>query len=189
MAKKQSNSNVKQYALITVLIAAVTFSFSAVTTYLAYPTAEHRAIGQKIATLESQSFSLTNPDPSVTKTEEYKDLSATVENTYSTRMALGSAFLSVLIAISIVVALYRYLRRNNITQKPILVTVVLNTIASTLLILPSVYATEWITGISIDATTMILLIVSLPFAIGFTVFFTFIIAKATERHYNRTNLV
>lgn len=188
MSEMQSTRHLKQYFVITLMIAAVTLSFSTLTTYLAYPTTEHRAVGQQLAELQKVELSLDQAEVTKEDAKAIDELSATVENTYTTRMSMGAGFLSVVISVAVIAALYRYLRRNDITDRPVFVTVFINTVASTLVILPSVYITKWITGIPIDSLTMIFLILSMPLAIGFTVLFTFFITKMTERHYNRSNM-
>src|SRR5690606_12631778 len=141
--------------------------FSAITSYTAYPTAEHRATAQKLAELNNKAMSSGNIEK-VRESSEYKELVGSRENIYTTRMAMGSSALGAIISVAIVVALYRYLRRNEITERPIATTVIIDTIASTAIMLPSIFIGEFITGIKTEAMMMVLLLVSLPFAAGFS---------------------
>lgn len=176
----------KLYTALVVGISVLTLGFSAITTYTAYPTAEHRATAQKLAALDKKALSSGDIEK-VRESSEYKELAGARENIYTTRMAIGSSVLSAVIGVAIVVALYRYLRRNEVTESPIAATVVIDTAASVVIMLPSIFIGEFITGIKTEPMMMAMLLVSMPFAAGFSALLAYIIAKVTEGHYNRSH--
>jgi hypothetical protein len=184
--QKPSLAKWKLYTLLVAVIALGTLAFNSATAYVAYPTVEHRKVGQEIARLEAKSFSEDGNRDKIVNSQEYKDLTGSKENIYTTRMSIGSAVLSTIISVAIVVALYRYLRRNRITSKPVSVTVLLDTAAVALITIPSIYIGEWITGVRIESLTLVLVLVSIPFAIGLNALIAFAIAKVAEWHYNRS---
>ena len=177
----------KIYIVLISLIAAITLGFSALTGYVSYPTTEHRKVGQELAKLDAKAFSLDGDFDKVVNSDRYKELTGSIEAIYTTRMAIGSAMLSAIISVAIVVAVYRYLRRNHITTRPIGATVFIDTTATALVMIPTIYIGELVTGIKNDPLTMILLIISLPFAVVFSAIISYIIARITEWHYNRSH--
>jgi hypothetical protein len=190
-AKKavKRQSKWKVYTALTLLIAAGTLAFDAGTMYASYPTEKHREVARKISALDTKAYSLTSTqDPSVVlESDEYKTLQATTENVYSTRMGIGSGVLGVILGVAVVVAVYRYLRRNLITRKPVGATVLINTLAAVAVAVPSVLLTPLLTGMKIDTITALLLIAALPFALAFGMLLTFLVAKIAEWHYNRSH--
>lgn len=176
----------KLYSGLVALIAAVTFGFSVLTVFVSYPTAEHRRVGQEIAKIDDKALTSENFEKLI-NSDRYRELSRSTENNYTKRMSIGSGILSMIINVAIVVALYRYLRRHYITTKPVGVTVLIITIAGAIEMLPSIYASEFITGIKTEPFMMVALLIAAPFAIGFSALITFLIAKITEWHYNRSH--
>ena len=176
----------KVYTLLTLLIIGVTLAFDSGTLLASYPTEKHREVSRSLSALNNKVFSSGDPEK-ILESKEFKALEATPENTYSTRMSLASAALSVIMGIGIVAATYRYLRGNRITSKPIAATVLINTAASFVLIVPSLYMTEWLAGATVEAELLMLMLLGAPFALAFGVLITFLIAKVTEWHYNRSH--
>lgn len=187
MTTKRPVKKWKLYGTLIGAITAVTLLFSAFTTYVTYPTAEHRKVGQELAKFDAKLFSLDENYAEVTKSKEYKDLQTTQENVYTSRMGIGSSVLSAMISVAIVVALYRYLRRNNITPKPVSTTVLIDAAAMAIIMLPTIYIGELITGIKTEPLMMVMLLIATPFAVGFNALITFVIAKITEHFYNRSH--
>lgn len=188
-AQKAKVAKWKLYSGLIALIAVVTIGFTALTAFVAYPTAEHRKVGQDIAELSNKMYSANDPAAmdKIAKSDEYKDLMNSKENVYTTRMGIGSGVLSAIISVSIVVALYRYLRRNLITTKPVGATVLIDTIAVAIITIPTIFIGEAITGIKTEPLVMVMLLVSLPFVVGFSALITYVIAKIAEWHYNRSH--
>lgn len=176
----------KVYILLTVAIAVGTIALEAGMMLASYPTQQHREVASKITELDNKSFGSQNPD-AILNSQEYKKNQDSIENVYSTRMGFGSGALSVIINIAIVVATYRYLRRNLVTRKPIGATVLIVTIASLLTAVPSFYLSSFLIGSNLSPVMLLLLAASIPFAIGFSVLATFLVAKATEWHYDRSH--
>ena len=186
MASKNGNKATwKIYGVLILLVAAVSLSFTALTAFVMYPTSEHRQVGKELATLDSKSISSGNYKV-LAKSDKYKELASSYENTYTTRMGIGSSILNAVISVSIVVALYRYLRRNQITPKPIRVTVLVDTAAMAIMIIPSMYIGQLITGIQTEPFLMVMLLISAPFAVAFNALIAFVIARFAEWHYNRS---
>ena len=189
MKPLKQQSKWKVYTVLALLIAVGTFAFDAGTMYASYPTAKHREVARDISTLDNKAFSLAGKqDPNVIlESDEYKTLQATTENAYSTRMGIASGVLGVILGIAVVVAVYRYLRRNVITRKPVGATVLINTLAAVIVAVPTLYLTPWLTGVKIDMITGLLLLAALPFALAFGMLITFLVAKIAEWHYNRSH--
>lgn len=177
----------KIYLLLTLLIAVGTTAIDFGTMLASYPTEKHREVSRRMSELDNKAFGEGNNQDSILESDEYKTLQASNEFTYSLRMSMGSAALAIIIGIAIVVATYRYLRRNLITRKPVGATVLINTLAAVLIAVPSVYMTQWLTGATVDPLVVMLLLAAAPFAIAFGALLTFIIAKITEWHYNRSH--
>ncbi len=177
----------KLYTGLIALITVGTLAFNVLTAYVSYPTAEHRRIGQELTTLDAKAFNPDNDYEKIVNSDHYKELVNSQEAIYTTRMTFGVGALSIVIGVAVVVALYRYLRRNRITSKPIRATVLIDTAATALIMIPTIYISELVTGIKNEPLTMILLLISLPFAVGFSALITFAIAKVTEWHYNRSH--
>lgn len=184
--RKSKTAKWKIYFAAIGLIASVTLLFSIFTTYVTYPTDAHRKVAQELAKQDAKALSPNADYAKIIASKEYKELLATQENVYTTRMAIGSSILSTVISVAMVVALYRYLRRHEITENPIGVTVLLDAVAMALTMLPIIFIGEWITGIKTEALVMIGLLIAVPFAVGFNALITFIIAKITEWYYDRS---
>ena len=177
----------KLYAFLITLITVGTLVFNVLTAYVTYPSAEHRRIGQELATLDSKAFSPNSDYEKIVNSDKYKDLTRSREAIYTTRMAVGVAALSTIIGVAIVVALYRFLRRNHITTKPIRATVLIDTVATALIMISAILISEPITGIKNEPITITMLLIAVPFAVGFSALITFMITKITERYYNRSH--
>ncbi len=176
----------KVYILLTLLITAVTLAFDFGTLVASYPTAEHREVSRQLSDLNNKVFTSDNPEAGI-ESEEYKAIEATPENTYSMRMSMASAALSVVMSVGIIVLTYRYLRSNMITRKPITATVVINTIVAFVLIVPSYYMSQWLAGTTVESELMMLMLIGAPFALAFSVLITYVIARIAEWHYNRSH--
>ena len=177
----------KIYIILITIITVGTLAFNVLTSYAIYPTAEHRRIGQELATLDEKAFNPDNDYSKIVNSEQYKELISSREAVYTTRMAIGVGVLSAIIGVAVIVALYRYLRRNHITSKPIGATVLIDTAATALIMVPSMFINELVTGIKNEPITMIMFLIAVPFAVGFSAIITFAIAKITEWYYNRSH--
>jgi len=185
--RKPKMTKWKIYSALIALIVVFTLGFTALTTYVTYPTVEHRHVGQQLAKLDAKAFSLGEDYSKISNSKEYRGLIDSQESVYTIRMGIGSGVLSAIVSVAIIVALYRYLRRNRITSKPIMATVLIDAAASALTIIPAIYIGQAISGIQNEPITMIMLLISAPFAVGFGALITFVIAKITEWYYNRSH--
>lgn len=183
--KSEIKAKWKIYSVLILLVAAVSLGFTALTAFVMYPTSEHRQVGQELAALDTKSIS-SGDYKAVANSDKYKELASSYENTYTTRMGIGSSILNAIISVSIVVALYRYLRRNRITPRPIRTTVFVDSAAMALMIIPSMYIGQLITGIQTEPFLMVMLLISAPFAVAFNALIAFVIARFAEWHYNRS---
>lgn len=184
--KKQKIAKWKIYSGLVALIAVVSFGFAVFTAWATYPTMEHRQVAQELAVLNQKAFGSNNVEK-ITNSDEYKALNDSRENVYSIRMGIGSSVLSAVIGVAMVVAVYRYLRRNRITIKAVGATVLIDTIAMAIIALPIMYVSDTITGIKTEPVMMVMLLISLPFSIGISALLAFVIAKIAEWHYNRSH--
>ncbi len=177
----------KIYLVLTLLIAVGTTAIDFGTMLASYPTEKHREVSRRISELDNKAFGSGDKQDSILESDEYKTLQASNELTYSLRMSMASAVVASVVGIAIVVATYRYLRRNLITRKPVGATVLINTLAAFLVAVPSVYMTQWLTDAAVDPLVILLLLAAAPFAIALGALLTFVIAKITEWHYNRSH--
>jgi len=184
--RKAKMAKWKVYSALIALVAAVSFGFTVLTTFVTYPTDAHRKVAQELSVLDKEAFS-SNKYEKIMKSDKYKDLANSRENVYTIRMGIASGILSAIISVAIVVALYRYLRRYHITAKPVGATVLIDTVATAIVMLPAMYIGELLTGIKTDPLMMIMLLIGVPFAVAFSALITFVIAKITEWHYNRSH--
>lgn len=153
-----------------------------------YPTDSHRDVARSLSDLNNKAYSFDGEvsDPSqVLESEEYRSLQATTEYVYSTRMSTASGFLLVAVNVAIVVAVYRYLRRNRVTTTPVAATVWINLLATLMLIAPSVYVSQIITGVEISRDLWIVTLVSAPFIIAFSVLLIYFVARLAQWQYNK----
>ena len=183
---------VAKWKIYTALIALITVGmiiFEAGTMYVSYPTPKHREVAQSITRLDQSAFGGGNANPeAVFESDEYKNLQSSTENTYSTRMGVGSGVLSVVLSIAVIVAVYRYLRRNIITRRPIGATIFINVLASILSTAVVFVVAKWFLDSVVESPVILMsLVFALPFAIGFGILATFLVAKAAEWHYNRSH--
>jgi len=185
--RKPKMTKWKIYATLVAIITAGTLAFTALTAYVTYPTAEHRRVGQELSKLDAKAYSLNEDYAKVAESKEYRELIESQESTYTIRMGIGSGILSMVLSVAVIVAVYRYLRRNRITNRPVRATVFIDMATTALTVLPTLYIGEAITGIKTDSMAMVMLLVSLPFVIGFSALITLLIAKIAEWHYNRSH--
>lgn len=189
MSTKRKNIQPKWkiYLILTLLIAAGTTALDFGMMLVSYPTDKHREVSRSLARLDSEAFSAGQDMTKVLESDKYLSLKNSTENAYSTRMSIASGIVSVVIAVSITVAMYRYLRRHNITRRAVGATVLISVLATFISAIPGIYMTQWLTVDSLDPIVIIMMIAATPFAIGFVALASFLIAKAAEWHYNRSH--
>lgn len=186
-ARKNVQPKWKIYTLLILLIAVGTTALDFGMMLASYPTAKHQDISRNIAKLDSKAFSDGQDMNKVFESDEYTSLKNSTENVYSTRMSIASGVLSVIIGVAIIAAVYRYLRRNNITRRSVGATVLISVLAAFISAVPGIYMSQWLAGDSLDPIAIMLLIAATPFALGFIALGSFLIAKIAEWHYNRSH--
>lgn len=177
----------KLYSLLIAGISIGWIGFTVATVFAAYPTEGHRQTSHKLTEMTQKAASDEKAFTKLQNSQEYKDLESSTNNLYSTRMSIGAGVLNLVLSIAIVVAIYRYLRRNRITTKPVSVTVWINVAVLIITAVPTFYLSQLLSGASIDALTMILLLVAVPFAILFEALVVFLVAKIAEWYYSRAH--
>lgn len=177
----------KLYTLLILAISVGWIGFTAATMFAAYPTENHRETSRKLTAMTQKAAADEKAFTRLQNSEEYKALESSTENVYSTRMSIGAGVLNMVLSIAVIVGVYRYLRRNRVTAKPVKATVWVNVAVMILTTVPTLYISQLLTGIGIDSLTMILLLAATPFAIAFEALLTLLVAKIAEWHYSRAH--
>jgi len=175
------------YLILTTVISLGTITFDAGTMLASYPTEKHRDVARELNEMTKQAFSGGKDSSNVMESDAYKALEDSRENVYSTRMGIGSSLLSLIISTAIIVAVYRYFRRSRLTNRPIGATVGISAVTAVLTGAATLLYGAWLTPFNDSGSALLALLAMVPLVAGFGALYAFLVAKATEWHYNRSH--
>lgn len=172
------SSKTRNLVTLAILLAVSFSSYNAVTSFVAYPTEQHRSIARGIN--DASGTTLSGADYKPEKTAE---LSTTQENQYTTNTLAITGIIGFILYIAIVGYLYHYIRTKRLAKNPVYSTVniaVVATLASTFV------------GYGINALYLGITVQSIPIFLGsillsvlLTLGFTLLIAYTFKSRYDR----
>lgn len=185
---KKKVSKWKVYLLLTLAVTVAFSAMSVVSTVVSYPTAAHRNTAAELSKLTNKAWDEDSDDGmKIFESKEYKQLESSQYTSYSNIMNAVTTVAQLIAGVVIIFAIYRYLRRNILTNSPVSATVGINVVGGMLLTFPVILFSEWYTGSITSDITWIMILIALPFALVIGGLITFLITKIAEWQYNRSH--
>lgn len=184
MTKKTDIMSFKAFGLLLGLFLALNIGLGMLTTAIAYPTQGHKEVGAKLATLTNEAF--TSSNFALTETAEYKTLNEHPDSQYSNLVNGIGTGVQLLAWLALVVFAYRYVKKRNLIEYPVLTVVVASGLASALTIIPMEWFMRTYAGIeSIFTYTSPVMLVTAAASFVWGMLLTWLVVKIAEWFYNR----
>lgn len=184
MKKATKSYRTKLYLALTGILASIMLLATFLTTWAAYPTEAHRAMGREMTTISAQA-STREDGLKIYDSAEFKALTNSKEFQYTSLAEPIGYFLGFILYIVLIGLTYNYLRKRKIspTRRDLGMTTLIVTAASAIELVISYYPKSLISGTYTPFDPWI--IPTMVFSIGATAAITFAIAYAFERYYNK----
>lgn len=167
--------------VITAALFALNLAFAAGTMYIAHPTEEHRQTAREIIDMSMREDAYSKP--LYFETEEYRNLEASAENQYSSRVSFVVFLVGLAIEVVLLTVVYRYLRRYRVTKNAVTPTVLTSVTAGMLVSIAMAYVQPWFMGslptdpLLIGGIVVFSVFISLPI--------TYLIVRVIKWNYER----
>ena len=181
VSKKEINKR-KIFAGIAGFAFAVSLLVALVGTIATYPTDAHKAVAREITAYNDKVFS-GEIGTGAFETDEYKQISGTSENKYTSIATIVVAIVSFIVEVITVGLVYFYLRRHRITKRPIAATTLLYTAGLLVSMVVMMFVNNLYLGIALPAGISILL--SVLFLATFGTLVNYVIVRIVHWAYNR----
>ena len=195
MKKKEGRMGL--YVKIVALLTVIGVVLSMLTTFIMFPTEQHRQVSKELISLNTKAFNQPEGSESVFDSDEYKALVAKDETKYTDTAGWITLVATTIISISVIGLTYNYLRKNHVTphNKALGTAVVLLTVSSVLASVLAIYPTSALAGTTVKETfseglffglpLSFVLIVGFIFTVIFSLLINFVIVYIFERIYNK----
>jgi hypothetical protein len=172
------------YATIVGLVFVANLLLNALVVFINYPTEAHRSVARHIDAASLQMFN-GGDFAKIMESEEYKKVVESSEAQYTNLATFYTLVFSFLVSVAILGAVYYYLRKHRITNKPVWVTVLLVSLGGLLPLIITAFGTAMYLGTQMPGIGHIIFMLFIGLVMAPLV--NAVITKIFDWHYNRKN--